>query len=333
MTRFRVVIGQPVFPETVALLSDVAEVVAPAGLDPLPAAELETALRTADAWMAFMPDSCDAAVLAASPRLRLVAGALKGFDNFDVAACTARGVWLSNVPDLLTIPTAELTIALMIGLGRKVIEGDRWVRSGAFKGWEPKFYGVGLAGARVSIVGMGAIGQAIAERLKPFGVEQRYVDLRPLAPDVEARLGLSAASSVDELLGWGDYIVLAAPLTPGTLRLIDAEALARVRPGALLVNPSRGSLVDEAAVAAALETGRLGGFAADVFEFEDWALADRPRVIDPRLLAHPDTIFTPHLGSAVVEVRRAIEERAARNVLDLIAGEPPRDAINRIDAA
>jgi phosphonate dehydrogenase len=331
MSRFRIVIGQPVFPETLGLLRDAADVVAPCGPDPLSPAELEGALETADAWMAFMPDRADAAVLARSPRLRLIAGALKGYDNFDVAACTARGVWLSIVPDLLTTPTAELAIALMIGLGRQVIEADRWVRSGAFKGWEPKFYGMGLEGARIGFVGMGAIGQAIAERLKPFGVEQRYSDPRPLAPEREQNLGLARAGSLEEVLGWGDYIVLAAPLTPQTQHLIDADALAHVRPGALLVNPSRGSLVDEAAVAAALEAGRLGGFAADVFEFEDWARADRPRAIDPRLLARPDTLFTPHLGSAVVRVRRAIEECAALNVLDVIAGRPPRDAINTVD--
>lgn len=330
MSRFRVVIGQPVFPETLALLADAAEVVAPAGSDPLTPAELEQALEGADAWIAFMPDRADAARLARSPRLRLIAGALKGFDNFDVAACTARGVWLSIVPDLLTVPTAELTIALMIGLGRQLIAADRRVRSGAYKGWEPKLYGMGLQGARVGFIGMGAIGQAIAERLKAFGVEQRYSDPRPLAPVLEERLGLKR---VDDVLGWADYIVLAAPLTPQTRHVIDADALARVRPGALLINPSRGSLVDEAAVLAALEAGRLGGFSADVFEFEDWARADRPREIDPRLLARPDTLFTPHLGSAVVKVRRAIEETAARNVLDVIAGRPPRDALNTVGEA
>jgi phosphonate dehydrogenase len=332
VSRFRVVVSQPVFPETLALLSKAAEVIAPAGPDPLSAAELSQALETADAWMAFMPDRADAAVLARSPRLRLIAGALKGYDNFDVAACTARGVWLSIVPDLLTTPTAELTIALMIGLGRRLVEADRWVRSGAFKGWEARFYGLGLDGARVGFVGMGAIGQAIAQRLAPFGVEARYSDPSPLAPEIEAGQGLSRAASLEELLGWSDYLVLAAPLTPATQHLIDADALAHVRPEALLINPSRGSLVDEAAVADALEAGRLAGYAADVFEFEDWARPDRPRAIDPRLLARPDTLFTPHLGSAVRKVRQAIEDRAARNVLDLVSGAPPRDAINTLAA-
>ena len=330
MSRFRVVIGQPVFPETVALLKDAVEVVAPAGQDALAPADLDRELPTADAWIAFMPDRADDARLERCPRLQVIAGALKGYDNFDVEACTARDVWFSIVPDLLTVPTAELAIALMIGLGRRVLEADRWVRSGAFHGWEARFYGVGLDGARIGFVGMGAIGQAMAERLRPFGVEQRYSDPQPLTPELEQRLGAARAQSLHELLAWADSVVLAAPLTPRTVHLIDAAALAHVRPTALLVNPSRGSLVDEAAVADALEAGRLAGFAADVFEFEDWARPDRPRTIHPRLLHRPDTLFTPHLGSAVVQVRRAIEQRAALNVLDVAAGRPPRDAINRI---
>jgi len=130
------------------------------------------------------------------------------------------------------------------------------------------------------------------------------------------------------LLAWSDYLVLGAPLTAATRHIIDAAALSRVRPGCLLINPARGSLVDEAAVLAALQTGRLGGYAADVFEMEDWALAQRPRAIDPGLLNHPATLFTPHLGSAVIAVRRAIEQRAAANIIDALTGAIPRDALN-----
>ena len=333
MSRFRIVIGQPVFPETLARLRDVAEVTAPTGPEPLSPSALSAALETADAWMAFMPDRAGADVLAGAPRLRVIAGALKGGDNFDIAACTARGVWFSNVPDLLTVPTAELTVALMIGLGRKMVAADRWVRSGAFAGWSPTFYGLGLEGARVGFVGMGAIGRAIAARLAPFGVAQRYFDPHATAADLDGQPGPSRAGTLEDLLGWGDYTVLTAPLTPASRHMINAATLAFVRPGSLLINPARGSLVDEAAVAAALETGRLGGYAADVFAFEDRALVDRPAGIDPRLLAHPNTVFTPHLGSAVVQVRREIEGRAAANILDVIAGRPPRDAVNRPQAS
>ena len=280
--------------------------------------------------MAFMPDSVDERLLRQWSQLRIIAGALKGCDNFDIEACTRRGVWLSVVPDLLTEPTAELTIALMIGLGRHLLEGDRRVRSGRYRGWRPSLYGRGLSGSRVGLIGMGVIGQAVAARLKAFGVEQRYCDPRPLAAPLARELGLTLARDPATLISWSDYLVLAAPLTPATTHIIDEKALRAIRPGCLLINPSRGSLVDEPAVLAALEDGRLGGYAADVFEMEDWARSDRPRTIFDRLRRHPRTLFTPHLGSAVIEVRRAIERRAAENIADALSGRTPRDAVNSV---
>ena len=325
MNRPCVLIGHRVFPETLAALSPHAEVVAPdGGEERLPPEAMRAALQTADAWMAFMPDSVDDAVLAEAPRLKLVAGALKGDDNFDIKACTRRGVWFSLVPDLLTAPTAELAIGLMIGLGRRLREADAHVRSGAFRGWRPHLYGLGLEGAKVGYVGMGAIGRAIAERLAGFGVEQRYHDPYPAA----APPSVGREEVLPALLAWSDYVVLTAPLTPASLHVMDAGALAQLQPHALLINPARGSLVDEAAVLAALEAGRLGGYAADVFELEDWARPDRPREIAPALLRHPATLFTPHLGSAVTSVRRAIERVAVVNILDALAGRTPRDAVN-----
>lgn len=328
MSRPNVVIGHRVFDETLDLLRPVAHVTSPVSEESLDAAQLRAALASADAWMAFMPDSADAQLLAGCSRLRLIAGALKGCDNFDIAACTRRGVWVSVVPDLLTVPTAELIIALMIGLARHVLAGDRLVRSGGYRGWRPMLYGAGLAGARVGFVGMGVIGQAVARRLVAFEVAQRYFDPLGADPALERELRLGRERHLDGLLEWSDYLVLAAPLTSTTLHLIDSEALARIRPGCLLINAARGSLVDESAVLAALNAGRLGGYAADVFELEDWARTDRPRDIAAGLRAHPATLFTPHLGSAVVSVRRGIERRAAQNILDFIAGRPPRDAVN-----
>ena len=325
MSRRLILIGHRVFPETLAALSPHAEVIAPGGDEErLPPEAMQVALRSAEAWMAFMPDSVDDAVLALAPHLKLVAGALKGGDNFDIEACTRRGVWFSLVPDLLTAPTAELAVGLMIGLGRRLREADAHVRSGAFQGWRPHLYGLGLESAKVGYVGMGAIGRAIAERLAGFGVAQRYFDPSPAAvpPSVSREDVLPA------LLAWSDFVVLAAPLTPASLHVIDAEALAHLAPHALLINPARGSLVDEAAVLAALEAGRLGGYAADVFELEDWARPDRPREIAPALLRHPATLFTPHLGSAVTSVRRAIERAAADNILDALSGRTPRHAVN-----
>jgi phosphonate dehydrogenase len=263
----------------------------------------------------------DETFLASCPRLKIIACALKGFDNFDLAATRRAGVALSIVPDLLTEPTAELAVGLVIALQRHVIAGDTLVRSGRFNGWRPVLYGSGLDGSTVAIIGLGAVGAAIARRLAGFGCRIVGYDPAPsLVPAVES-------VPLDRAVALGDTVILAAPLTAATRGMIDARAIAAMKPGARLVNVGRGSVVDESAVAEALEQGRLGGYAADVFAFEDWALADRPRAIEPRLLAQPATVFTPHLGSAVEEVRQAIAMRAAENVIDVIEGREPRDRV------
>jgi phosphonate dehydrogenase len=169
---------------------------------------------------------------------------------------------------------------------------------------------------------MGQVGRAIVKRLGGFGSRFFGVD-----PNVEMPPGV-VRSELNPALEESDFIILAAPLTAATRHLIGKDAIARMRPGALLINVGRGSVVDELAVAAALENGALGGYAADVFEMEDWALPDRPGLINPRLLADPRTLFTPHLGSAVASVRRAIELRAVDNIADALVGRRPRDAIN-----
>ena len=217
-----------------------------------------------------MPDRVDAAFLKQCPRLKVIACALKGFDNFDVEACTDAGVWVTIAPDLLTNPTAELAVGLAIALARRLREGDALMRSGTFKGWRPVLYGKGLDQSVVGIVGMGAVGRAIAARLAGFGCRILGVDPGRDMPD-----GVTAAD-LDVALAASDYLILAVPLTPATFHLIGREALKRMKPGALLVNIGRGSVVDEAAVADALDGGALGGYAADVFEMEDWALREPP---------------------------------------------------------
>lgn len=331
MKKPKVVLTHRVHPEILELLAPHCELTLNQTPETLPREELLRRLADAQAMMAFMPDSVDADFLAACPQLKVIGGALKGFDNFDVDACTKRGVWLTYVPDLLTVPTAELTVGLTIGLIRQVLSADRWVRSGEFQGWRPEFYGLGIDGSTVGIVGMGAIGRAVAQRLNGWGATLLYSDALALPVEEEARLGL-ARQSLDALLESSHIVILALPLTPETLHAIGAPQLARMRQGAFLVNPCRGSVVDEAAVLAALRAGRLGGYAADVFEMEDWAREDRPRRIDPELLAWPNTLFTPHLGSAVRSVRLAIERCAAENILAALAGRRPPNALNEIGA-
>lgn len=308
-----IVVSQPVHAEVLVRLQAAGEVVMNPGPEPWREDELAALLQRADAWMAFMTDRIDAPLLRRAPRLRFVACALKGYDNFDLEACARAGVQLSFVPDLLTEPTAELALGLAIAAARHLREGDRRVRAG-YAGWRPALYGTGLHGATVAVVGMGAVGRAIVDRLQGFGCGA-ILGVDPARHDPRVRSVTLAQAAAQ-----AEYLLLAAPLTAGTRHLVDDRLLAQVRPGQVLVNVGRGSVVDEQAVARALDAGQLGAYAADVFEMEDWNLPDRPRSIPQALLAHPATVFTPHLGSAVQRVRRAIEARAADNLLAHLAG-------------
>ena len=319
--RPHILVTNWVHPETLDQLSAIGSVDANPDRTTWPFDEIVRRAAKAQAIMAFMPDRIDAAFLDKCPDIRVVACALKGFDNFDVDACSARGIWLAIVPDLLTEPTAELAVGLAIGLGRMIRDGDAIVRSGGFEGWRPVLYGTGLDGSIVTIVGMGRVGRAIAQRLVGFGCRIFGVD-----PNAEMPPGVIGRDLA--VLADSDFVILAAPLSETTHHLIDRSAIESLKPGALLINVGRGSVADESAVVAALECGRLGGYAADVFEMEDWALPGRPKLIHPNLRQHPRTLFTPHLGSAVERVRRAIELRAVDNIGDGLHGKRPRDAIN-----
>ena len=283
--------------------------------------------RDADGLIACMADRVDEAFLARCPRLRIVAATLKGYDNFDAAACSRRGVWLTIVPDSIISPTAELAVGLTIGIMRRVGEADRAIRAAGFGGWRPRLYGAGLAGATVGIVGMGDLGQSIARVLRAFGARVVYTDPQPLPPSQEQELA-APRLALGHLVSASDVIIAAVPLTPSTRGLLGPDVLRLAPPGAFLVNVGRGSVVDEEAVADALEENRLGGYAADVFAMEDWALPGRPAEIPLRLLRHPRTLFTPHLGSAVTGTRRAMSLTAARQVRQALGGQRPDHAVN-----
>ena len=316
----KVVITQRVHAEVVDLLAEQAEIVMNESTELVwTREELLDRARDAEALMVFMPDSIDDEFLAACPRLKIVSAALKGFDNFDVEACTRRGIWFTIVPDLLTEPTAELALALMLGLARNVPAGDAVIRSGSYQGWRPTLYGTGLRGSTVGIIGFGKVGQTLARMLQGFDCRVIHHDLG------------QDGMTLDDLLAASDFILPLLPLTPSTLHLIDAAAIARMKPGAFLINVGRGSVVDEEALADALDRGHLAGYAADTFEMEDWARPDRPRSIAPRLLQmKARTLFTPHLGSAVSRVRLEIEFAAASNVPSALRGIRPSGAINRL---
>jgi phosphonate dehydrogenase len=324
----QVVVTHWVHPEVVSYLARFCTPLVPSAAEGVwPGARVAELAASADGLIACMADTVDDAFLARCPRLRVVSATLKGYDNFDADACTRRGVWLTILPDLLTVPTAELALGLILGLTRQLGPADRYMRSGQFDGWRPQFYGTGLAGAAVGICGMGQVGRAAATRLRAFGARILYYDQRPLADGVARELAATRLD-LDGLLAASDVVLVLLPLTDATVHLLDAAALARMRPGAFLVNVGRGSVVDEQAVLAALQAGQLGGYAADVYEMEDWALPGHPAQIPPGLLSHPRTLFTPHLGSAVDSVRRDMSLAAARQVEQALRGQRPDHAVN-----
>ncbi len=254
------------------------------------------------------------------PKLKIVANCAVGYDNVDVVAAQMRGVMVTNTPDVLTDATADLTWALILACARRLVEGVDLMRSGTWTGWHPEqLLGLELGGRTLGIYGAGRIGQAAGRRATGFGMRLLYAARTP-KPDFEADTG---ATRVERggLLGDSDVLTLHVPSTPETRRMIDAAALARMKPGAILINTARGDLVREEALAAALEEGRLGAAGLDVY-------ADEPR-IHPRLRAAPRTVLLPHLGSATRDTRRRMVAIALANVRAVLRGDPALNPVYR----
>jgi glyoxylate reductase len=272
-------------------------------------------LTAADALICLLMDRVDAAVLGRAPALRVIANCAVGVDNVDVAAATARGIAVTNTPDVLTDATAELAFALMLAAARRVVEGDRLVRSQAWTGWAlDQLLGIQLAGKQLGIIGFGRIGQAVARRA--FGFEMRvvYADRRVKAAP-PARL-----VPVDELFATSDVVSLHCPLTPETQRIVNARRLDLMKPTAILVNTARGGCVDEPALIDALEAGRIFGAALDVYA--------REPELDPRLLACPRLTLAPHIGSATTEARTQMAQLCADAVIEALSGRRPPNLVN-----
>lgn len=320
----KIVVTQPVHAEVLQRLQAHGQVVMNPGPTPWTDEELFSHLGDAEGLIAFMPDRIDRRTLQHAPRLQTVACALKGHDNFDLRACAEAGVSVSFVRDLLTEPTAELAIGLAIAAARHMLPGDHAVRQG-YEGWRPTLYGTGLHRSVVAVAGLGAVGCAIVDRLMGFGCAE-LLGVDPHAQDARVE-------SVDltTALRRADYLILAVPLMTQTRHMINAQTLELARPGQILVNIGRGSVVDEAAVAHALQDGRLGAYAADVYEMEDWLLPDRPTQVHPALLESRNAVLTPHIGSGVQRVRLAIELRAAENLLLALRGDPFSDLVTPAD--
>ena len=283
--------------------------------------ELLAGLRGKQALLCLLTERVDADVLDAAPDLRVVANLAVGYDNIDVAAATARGVVVTNTPDVLTEATAELTWALILAAARRIVEGDRLVRSNQWKGWSPtQLLGTSLTGKTLGIFGMGKIGAAVARRARGFAMQVVYTNRTPNTA-VEAEIGARRVA-FGELLERSDVLTIHAPSTPETRHVIDEAALSRLRPGAILVNTARGPLVDEAALVAALRASRLAAAGLDVFE--------REPELHPGLTELDNVVLLPHLGSATGEARGAMVALCCRNILAVLAGEPPVTPLNRV---
>lgn len=290
--------------EAIARLAQACAVaVWPEETPPAPA-ELRARAAGADGLLCMLTDRVDGALLDACPRLRVVSNLAVGYDNVDLAACAARGIPVGNTPDVLTDATADLTLALILAAARRLPEGIAAVRDGAWGPWRLDWLlGLELRGASLAIVGMGRIGRAVGDRARAFGMDVIGVGREG------GRASLHAA------VARADLVSLHCPLTPETRGLIDAEALAAMKPGAILVNTARGGIVDQVALAEALRSGRLAAAALDVTDPE-------PLSPDDPLLAAPNLIVLPHLGSATTLTRARMADLAVSNVLAGIAREP-----------
>jgi lactate dehydrogenase-like 2-hydroxyacid dehydrogenase len=258
----------------------------------------------------------DAELLAHADALRVVANVAVGYNNIDVAAARARGIVVTNTPDVLTDATADIAWALILDITRRVSEGDRLVRAGGWNGWGLEFMlGTSLSGKQLGIVGMGRIGRAVAARGRVFGMRVAYWQRDPSRPGEPDATPLS----LESLLETSDVVSMHVPLNGQTRHLIDAAALARMKPTAYLVNTARGPVVDEAALAVALKERRIAGAALDVFE--------REPEVHPALLPLENVLLVPHLGSATRETRTAMADLAAQNVIAVLTGGTALTAI------
>lgn len=273
---------------------------------------LRDLIRGRDAVVTMLTDKVDDALLAAAgPSLKVVANVAVGYDNIDVPAARARNVLVSNTPDVLTGAVAEFTWGLILGITRRMAEGDRLIRRDGWKGWSFTFMtGMELAGKQLGIIGPGRIGRAVAAGASAFGMTVVF-GARQAGPVVDGH----PVVTIDEALRTSDVVSLHVPLRPETRHLIDAAAIARMKKTAYLVNTARGPIVDEAALAEALRGGVIAGAALDVFE--------REPIVHPDLLPLENVLLVPHLGSATIETRTGMAELAARNVSAVLSGRPP----------
>lgn len=323
MAKPRILIARNLFPETVARLQAHFEVEANPQDALWTPAELAARLADKDGALTTGSERIDAALLAACPRLKVVANMAVGYNNFDVPAMVAAGVQGTNTPDVLTETTADFGFALLMATARRISESEHFLRAGRWNRWSyDMFAGADIHGSRLGIIGMGRIGQGIARRgAHGFGMEVLYHNRSRLAPALEAECKARYVEK-DELLRSADHVVLVLPYSAEAHHTIGAPELALMKPTATLVNIARGGIVDDAALAHALRTRQIAAAGLDVFEGEP--------VVHPDLLTVPNVVLTPHIASATVPTRLAMANLAADNLIAFFDGRGPLTPVNNL---
>jgi glyoxylate reductase len=288
---------------------------------PMSQAALIQAVKAADVLVPTVTDRITRAVIdAAGERLKLIASFSTGVDHIDLAAAHARGIMVTNTPNVLTEDTADMTMALILAVPRRLIEGERAVRDGTWTGWSPTWMlGHRIWGKRLGIIGMGRIGRAVAKRALGFGLSVHYHNRRRVHPDVEAELQATYWESLDQMLANMDIVSVNCPHTPATYHLLSARRLRLLKPQAYIVNTSRGEVIDEDVLAEMLRTGAIAGAGLDVFEHEP--------AVNPKLLRLANVVLMPHMGSATIEGRQAMGEKVIINIRTFADGHKPPDRV------
>ncbi|MEK6592605.1 MAG: D-glycerate dehydrogenase [Pseudomonadota bacterium] len=316
----KILVTREVFDETLDYLAQHCEVEANQQDAAYGPDVLAQRLGDKDGMMCCLTDRVDAALLAACPRLKAVANIAVGYNNIDIAACTARGVMATNTPGVLDDSTADLAWALMLATARRITEVESHIRAGQWTGWRLKqWLGVDVHHATLGIIGMGRIGQVIARRAAGFDMKVIYSNRNRVAPEIERRLNAEYASRED-LLARADFVVLQVPYSAETHHLIGAAELKTMKPTAILINSTRGGVVDDAALVEALKDGTIRGAGLDVFENE-------PR-LNPGFLALKSVVLAPHIGSSTEATRRAMAMTAAQNLVTALSGGTPPNLLN-----
>ena len=316
----KILVTREVFDETLEYLAAHCQVESNQKDVPFGPGELARRLADKDGLMCCLTDRVDANLLAGSPQLKVVANIAVGYNNIDLGACSARGVMATNTPGVLDDSTADFAWTLMLGAARRLTELERRVRNGEWTSWRLKqWLGVDVHHATLGIFGMGRIGQAIARRAAGFDMKVIYHNRNRVAPEIEQRLNATYASKED-LLRQADFVVLQMPYSPETHHMIGAAELKRMKPSAVLINSTRGGVVDDAALIAALKAGTIRAAGLDVFENE-------PK-LNPGFLELDNVVLAPHVGSSTEATRRAMAMTAAKNLVAVLTGAMPPNPLN-----